>query len=143
MKLRVAVAGAGVFGRHHMRVLRTLETAELTGVFDIDPARAAQAAAEHGVQAFESLEALAANAHAAIVAVPTTAHAATGCQLLNAGLDVLIEKPIAPTLEEADLLIAAAMQNSKLLQVGHLERESFGTIQHIDTTCSNFDLSCF
>ena len=122
MKLRVAVAGAGVFGRHHMRVLRTLETAELTGVFDIDPARAAEAAAEHGVQAFESLEALAANADAAIVAVPTTAHAATGCELLNAGLDVLIEKPIAPTLEEADQILAAAAQNNKLIQVGHLER---------------------
>lgn len=122
MKLRVAVVGAGVFARHHMRVLRTLETAELTGVFDIDPARAAQAAAEHNVQAFDSLEALAANADAAIVAVPTTAHAAVGCQLLNAGLDVLVEKPIAPTLEEADLLIAAAAQNNKLIQVGHLER---------------------
>ena len=122
MKLRVAVAGAGVFGRHHMRVLRGLETADLAGVFDIDPARAAQAAAEHGVTAFASLEALAANADAAIVAVPTTAHAATGCQLLNAGLDVLIEKPIAPTLEEADQLLAAASRNGKLIQVGHLER---------------------
>ncbi|MFN0106129.1 MAG: Gfo/Idh/MocA family oxidoreductase [Bryobacteraceae bacterium] len=122
MKTRVAVAGAGVFGRHHMRVLKTLETAELTGVFDIDPARAAAAAAEYGVQAFDSLDALAANADAAIVAVPTTAHAATGCQLLGSGLDVLIEKPIAPTLKEADELIAAAGRSGRLIQVGHLER---------------------
>ena len=122
MKLRVAVAGAGVFGRHHMRVLKTIENAELTGVFDIDPARAAEAAAEHGVTAFDSLDSLAASADAAVVAVPTTAHAATGCQLLEAGLDVLIEKPIAPTLVEADALLAAAQKTGRLIQVGHLER---------------------
>ena len=122
MKQRIAVAGAGVFGRHHMRVLKTLDTAELTGVYDIDPARAAEAAAEHGVQAFASLEELAASANAAIVAVPTTAHCATGCQLLNAGLDVLIEKPIAPTLAEADQLLAAAAKMDRIIQVGHLER---------------------
>ena len=122
MKLRVAVAGAGVFGRHHMRVLHALENAELTGVYDLDANRAALAASEHGVPAFESLEALAANADAAIVAVPTTAHAAVGCQLLRAGLDVLIEKPITPTLEEADQLLAAAAENGRIIQVGHLER---------------------
>ena len=122
MKLRVAVAGAGVFGRHHMRVLKTIENAELTGVYDLDPARAAEAAAEHGVAAFPSLEALAAASDAAVVAVPTTAHAAVGCQLLEAGLDVLIEKPIAPTLAEADALLAAAAKSTRLIQVGHLER---------------------
>jgi predicted dehydrogenase len=122
MKPRIAVAGAGVFGRHHMRVLKTLETAELTGVFDIDPARAAEAAAEHGVRVFASLAELAAHNDAAIVAVPTTAHAATGCALLEAGLDVLIEKPIAPTLADADALLAAAAKAGKLIQVGHLER---------------------
>src|SRR6187399_3050281 len=121
MKLRVAVAGAGVFGRHHMRVLHALENAELTGVYDLDANRAALAASEHGVPAFESLEALAANADAAIVAVPTTAHAAVGCHLLRAGLDVLIEKPITPTLEEADQLLAAAA-DGRIIQVGHLER---------------------
>jgi predicted dehydrogenase len=122
MKPRIAVAGAGVFGRHHMRVLKTLDTAELTGVFDIDPARAAEAAAEHGVRAFASLAELAASNDAAVVAVPTTAHASTGCALLEAGLDVLIEKPIAPSLAEADALLAAAAQSGKLIQVGHLER---------------------
>lgn len=122
MKTKVGVAGAGVFGRHHMRVLKSLETVELTGVYDVDPARAAEAAAEHGVPVFDSLDALAAASAAAVVAVPTTAHAATGCQLLEAGLDVLVEKPIAPTLEEADRLVAAAEAGSRILQVGHLER---------------------
>jgi predicted dehydrogenase len=122
MKPRVAVAGAGVFGRHHMRVLQALDTAELAGVYDIDPARAAEAAAEHGVPSFASLAELSARADAAVVAVPTTAHAATGCELLQAGLDVLIEKPIAPSLAEADSLLAAAAASSRLIQVGHLER---------------------
>lgn len=122
MKPRVAVAGAGVFGRHHMRVLHTLETATLAGVFDLDPKRAAEAAAEYGVPVFRSLEELAGAADAAVVAVPTTAHAVTGCALLEAGLDVLIEKPIAPSLAEADALLAAAEKAGKLIQVGHLER---------------------
>jgi len=122
MKLRVAVAGAGVFGRHHMRVLKALDSAELTGVYDTDATRAAEAAAEYGVSAFPSLEALAASADAAIVAVPTTAHAAVGCALLDAGLDVLIEKPIAPSLAEADRLLEAAARNGRIIQVGHLER---------------------
>lgn len=122
MKKRVAVAGAGVFGRHHMRVLKSLETAELAGVYDIDAGRAAEAAAEHGVPAFGSLEELAGAAEAAVVAVPTTAHASVGCALLNAGLDVLIEKPIAPTLAEADALLETASKHDRLIQVGHLER---------------------
>jgi len=122
MKLRVGVAGAGVFGRHHMRVLHALESAELVGVYDVDAGRANAAAAEYGVPVFESLEALAANSQAAVVAVPTTAHAEVGCQLLRAGLDVLIEKPIAPSLEEADLLLAAAQEKDRIIQVGHLER---------------------
>lgn len=122
MKKRVAVAGAGVFGRHHMRVLKSLETAELAGVYDIDAARAAEAAAEHGVKAFASLEELAGAAEAAVVAVPTTAHANVGCKLLSAGLDVLIEKPIAPTLAEADELLETAAKHDRLIQVGHLER---------------------
>lgn len=122
MKPRVAVAGAGVFGRHHMRVLKSLDTAELAGVYDTDSIRASEAAAEHGVAAYSSLEELAADAQAAIVAVPTTAHAATGCFLMDAGLDVLIEKPIAPTLAEADQLLAAAAKGDRILQVGHLER---------------------
>ncbi|MBM3785290.1 MAG: Gfo/Idh/MocA family oxidoreductase [Acidobacteria bacterium] len=122
MSLRIAVAGAGVFGRHHLRVLQAMEGVELTGVFDTDRERAEGIAASHGIRAFESLDELAGANDAATIAAPTTAHAAAGCQLLNAGLDVLIEKPIAPTLEEADRLIEAAARNNRLLQVGHLER---------------------
>lgn len=122
MNPRVAVAGAGVFGRHHMRVLHGLESATLAGVFDIDQQRAREAAAEYDVPVFQSLEQLAANADAAIVAVPTTAHALTGCTLLDQGVDVLIEKPIAPSLDEAERLIETARRAGRILQVGHLER---------------------
>jgi len=121
-KLRIAVVGAGEFGRRHMRVVSRSERAELAGVFDIDPARAAAAAAEWGGTVFPNLEALAGKVDAAIVATPTTAHVATACALINAGLDVLVEKPIAADLESARRLVDAARANGRILQVGHLER---------------------
>jgi predicted dehydrogenase len=122
MSVRVAVAGAGIFGRHHMRVLSTLPGALLAGTYDIDPTRAREAAAEYNVPAFDSLDQMAASTDAAIVAVPTTAHAEVGCALLHRGVDVLIEKPIAATAADAELLVDTAARHQKILQVGHLER---------------------
>jgi predicted dehydrogenase len=121
-KIRVGVAGAGTFGRHHLRVLRSMERAELAGVVDIDPNRAAAAATEFGCARFDSLEDLAGRCDAAIVAVPTTAHADIGAKLLDAGVDVLVEKPIAPDVSSARRLIETATRRGRLLQVGHLER---------------------
>jgi predicted dehydrogenase len=120
--VRIAVAGAGAFGRNHIRVLKNLPGAELTGIYDTDPACAAAAAAEFSVPALHSLDALCAASDAAVVAVPTQAHAAVGTALLTAGLDVLIEKPIAPDLDSARQLLDAAAHNNRILQVGHLER---------------------
>ncbi|MBZ2185890.1 MAG: Gfo/Idh/MocA family oxidoreductase [Bryobacter sp.] len=120
--VRIAVAGAGAFGRNHIRVLKNLPGAELTGIYDIDPACAAAAAAEFSVPVLDSLDALRAGSDAAVVAVPTQAHAAVGTALLAAGLDVLIEKPIAPDLQSARQLLDAASHNKRILQVGHLER---------------------
>ncbi|MFN7543827.1 MAG: Gfo/Idh/MocA family oxidoreductase [Acidobacteriota bacterium] len=120
--VRIAVAGAGAFGRNHIRVLKNLPGAELTGIYDIDPACAAAAAAEVSVPVLDSLDALRAGSDAAVVAVPTQAHAAVGTALLAAGLDVLIEKPIAPDLQSARQLLDAASHNKRILQVGHLER---------------------
>jgi predicted dehydrogenase len=122
MSIRIGVAGAGVFGRHHLRILQSLPGVALTGLFDTNEERARAVATEHGIEAFGTLEALAAANDAATIAAPTTAHATIGCELLNRGLDVLIEKPIASTLAEADALIEAANRNQRLLQVGHLER---------------------
>jgi predicted dehydrogenase len=120
-KLRVAVVGAGQFGLNHMRVVKQSERAELAAVCDTDPARAAAAAIRYGCPALE-LAQLAGRAEAAIVAAPTSAHAAVGCQLLEAGLDVLVEKPIAPDLASARRLIETARARGRVLQVGHLER---------------------
>lgn len=115
------MVGAGQFGRNHLRVVSSLPNAKLVAICDADPARAKAAAEEFGVPAVE-LSNLVGLADAAIVAVPTSAHAGIGCALLNAGLDVLMEKPIASTLEEAQQLIDAADHNSRILQIGHLER---------------------
>lgn len=120
--LRVGLVGCGAFGRHHARVLRQLAGAELTGVFDLDPARAAATAQEHQTRAFASLDELIAASQAAVVAAPTVAHAEVAVRLLESGLDVLVEKPIAPSLAEADRMIAAAQARGRILMVGHLER---------------------
>ena len=111
-KIRVAVVGAGQFGRNHCRVVQQSARAELTAVVDIDPARAA-------IADFRELDG---KVDAAIVAAPTSAHAEIGAWLLEHGIDVLVEKPIAPDLVSADRLIAAAARHNRVLQVGHLER---------------------
>ncbi len=121
-ELLVGVAGAGAFGRNHLRVIRESGRAELAGVYDIDPAKAAAAAQEFGCRAYESLDELAGHCQAAITAVPTIAHRDVACRLLDAGLDVLVEKPIAVTVEEAREMIGVATRRGRILQVGHLER---------------------
>ena len=121
-RIRVAVVGAGEFGRHHARVFRELEGVELVGVFDANPERAAAVAAEFQTQVLKSLEELRGRADAASVAVPTVVHAEVGCRLLEMGLDVLVEKPMAANLAEADALLNAAKKNGRILQVGHVER---------------------
>lgn len=121
--IRVAVVGAGEFGRNHVRVWRETDDAELIGIFDANSERAAQISAEFSTRAFPSLETLLAEGIDAIsLAVPTKDHASVGSRLLEAGVDVLVEKPIASTLVEADRLIAAARAGRRILQVGHVER---------------------
>jgi predicted dehydrogenase len=121
-KVRAAVVGAGEFGRNHVRVYREMEDVELIGVVDLDPARAASVAGEFGTRAIGSIEELRGKADAATVAVPTVSHAEVGCRLMELGLDVLVEKPMAATLAEADELLAAARRDGRILQVGHVER---------------------
>ncbi|HSR08538.1 MAG TPA: Gfo/Idh/MocA family oxidoreductase, partial [Bryobacteraceae bacterium] len=122
MKPRVAVAGAGAFGKNHLRVIHQSEHADLAGVYDLDPARAAAVAEPHGCRVFSSLDELAANADAAVIAAPTITHSEIGCKLIAAGLDVMVEKPIAHTLEAARALVDAAERHQRILQIGHLER---------------------
>ena len=111
-EIRVGVVGAGQFGRNHCRIVEQSARARLAAVVDTDPSRAA-------LTDFRDLEG---KVDAAIVAAPTSAHAGIGCWLLEHGIDVLVEKPMAPDLESADRLIAAAEQHGRMLQVGHLER---------------------
>ena len=121
-KLRVAVIGAGVFGRHHLRILSQCEAAELAGVVDVDAARADAAASEFGCPAYQSINGLAGKIDAAVVAAPTSMHAEIGCALLEQGIDVLVEKPIARDLVSARMLVDTAERHNRILQVGHLER---------------------
>jgi predicted dehydrogenase len=127
--LRIAVAGTGAFGRNHLRVYRELEQAgsgvALAAAIEPDAGRAAEAESQYGIPVFASVEELLkADLHldAASVAVPTIHHHAVASQLLDAGLDVLVEKPICASLTEADDLVARAEKAGRILQVGHLER---------------------
>ncbi len=119
---RVAVVGAGAFGRNHLRVVHESALAELAGVYDLDESRRQAAAAEFGCQAYASLEEITGSAVAAIVAVPTSSHKVVACRLMDAGLDVLVEKPIAVTTEEAREMVSTAAMRGRILQVGLLER---------------------
>ena len=116
------MVGAGSFGRNHLRVIHQSEHAELAGVLDSNPERAAEAASADACSILTSLEELAGKADAAVVATPTRTHAEIGRRLMELGVDVLIEKPIARTVEEARMLVETAERTGRILQVGHLER---------------------
>src|SRR5947209_15481730 len=119
-KIRLAVVGAGQFGRNHVRVARESSRAELVVVVDTDSARAGESAA--GCLALTDYRDLRGRVDAAIIAAPTIAHAEIGCALMQAGIDVLVEKPIAADLQSAEKLIDIARASGRILQVGHLER---------------------
>ena len=127
-RIDVAVIGAGAFGRNHARVYHELEQqgepVHLAAIVDADPVRADAVASEFGARAFGSLDQLLTwnEIQAASVAVPTQHHLATARPLMEAGVDVLIEKPIAATLAEADELVQLAIKHQRIAQVGHLER---------------------
>jgi predicted dehydrogenase len=127
--LRVAVAGAGAFGRNHLRVVRELEAAgegaALVAAVEPDTARAAEAEKQYGIKVFTTIDELLKadlKLNAACVAVPTVKHHEVASALLDAGLDLLVEKPLAANLAEADDLIARAERGGRMMQPGHLER---------------------
>jgi predicted dehydrogenase len=120
--MRAGVAGAGAMGRNHARIYSLLEGVDLTAVYDADRARAEAVVAEFGGKAVDTLEDLAAHCDLASVAVPTVAHREVGCFLLEKGVHVLIEKPIAATVEDAQALVDASRKWERLLAVGHVER---------------------
>ena len=120
--VKVGVIGIGNMGWNHARVLSLLRDAELVGVADPDAARGALAKEQFGCEWFQDYNALIPQVEAVCIAVPTLLHHPVGMACLQAGVHVLIEKPIAASEQEARELIAAAEQAGRLLQVGHIER---------------------
>jgi UDP-N-acetylglucosamine 3-dehydrogenase len=120
--IKVGIVGAGIMGSNHARVLQAIPQAEVVVVADPD-AEKGKRLADHVGATFESrLDALPGQVDAAIVATPTETHAEVAASLMEAGLDVLIEKPIAPTVEEAKDLVGVARKYDRILMIGHVER---------------------
>ena len=120
--MRVAVVGVGHLGKHHARILASLPGVELTAVVDTNQARAEEVAAANGTRALMRATSLIGKVDAVSIAVPTEQHLAVALPFLEAGTSVLVEKPMARSLEEADLMIAAAAKSGAVLAVGHTER---------------------
>ena len=121
-RLRAAVVGVGYLGRFHAEKYAAHAGAELVAVVDVDPARARAVAAALGVEAVTDHRALLGRIDCASVAVPTPLHHAVAADLLEAGVDVLVEKPLTTTVEEGKALLELAVRGERVLQVGHLER---------------------
>jgi len=122
-KIRVGVIGVGHLGYHHARNYAGFDDVVLVGVVDNDTDRRTKVAGDFSTAGYSRVcELVAAGVDAVSVAVPTVAHARVALELLKAGVDVLVEKPIAATLEEAETMVAAATARNRILQVGHIER---------------------
>jgi predicted dehydrogenase len=120
--LRVAVVGVGHLGRHHARILSALDGVKLVAVVDTNRARADAIASAHGTTARYHAREIAGQVDAVTIAVPTAAHLEVALPFLEAGAGVLVEKPMARDLAEADAMIAAAAAAGAVLGVGHTER---------------------
>jgi predicted dehydrogenase len=123
-KMRVGVIGVGHLGRHHARILSNLEDVQLVAVADIKRDRAEQVGGPLGVRATDDYHDLIGQVDAVTIAVPTEAHGDVALPFLERGTPVLIEKPLARTLAEADRMIAAARASGATLAVGHTERHN-------------------
>ncbi len=120
--IRIGVIGVGNMGQHHTRVLSMLKDVELVGVSDINVERGLDTAGKYRVRFFEDYHDLLRHVDAVCIAVPTRLHHSVGMAALNAGVHVLIEKPIAASIAEAESLVNAAAECQCILQVGHIER---------------------
>ena len=139
--IRVGVIGVGSFGREHARVYAQSANAQLAMVCDINEASGKRVAEQFNAAFCTDYRELIGKVDAVSLAAPTVAHAEIACALLDAGIHVLVEKPIARTLDEADAMIRAAEQRGAVLQVGHLERFNPAVIaaQQIVTTPRFFE----
>lgn len=121
-KIKVGVVGVGYLGQYHAEKYSKLPDVDLVGVVDINRARALEIAKRFGTKAFFDYSDLFDGVHAVSIAVPTTLHYRVANDFLNNGVDILLEKPIATTVEEAESLIEIAENKNLIFQVGHLER---------------------
>lgn len=124
--IRIAVIGAGHLGRHHARILSSMEGARLVGVVDVDARRAAEIAAASSTRALTDHRELLKDGgiDAAVVAVPTEQHRDVAVELLEQRIPVLVEKPLSRSVEDADAILEAARATGTLLAVGHTERHN-------------------
>ena len=118
----IGIIGVGSLGYHHARILSTLDSAKMAGLFDVNAERAEHVGQDLGVTAHPSLESLLDQVDAVVVAVPTVDHESVAIAALERSIDVLIEKPMAASLEAADRILAVALAKGALVQVGHIER---------------------
>ncbi len=120
--LPIGVIGVGSLGFHHARILRDVSGARMVGIYDTDLHRGNAVAEQLAVRAFGSLDELLTSVEAAVVAVPTTVHAEVALQAIDRGVHLLIEKPLASTLEQADRIVEQAEAAGVLIATGHVER---------------------
>ncbi|HVQ74259.1 MAG TPA: Gfo/Idh/MocA family oxidoreductase [Candidatus Binatia bacterium] len=129
-RVRAGVVGAGHMGNYHILVCAEMWDVDLVGIVDTDMARASRVAAEYGTRVFRDHREMAAHVDVATVAVPTERHFGIARDLLEAGVHVLVEKPMTPSLEEAKDLFRVARQVNRVLHVGHVERFN-GAVQEL------------
>ena len=132
-KLRAAVIGVGYLGRFHAQKYAMLENVELVGVADLNKESAEKVAEEVGCDAYTDYKELFGKIDIASIVVSTPYHHKVGIDCLNNGVDILLEKPMTTTIEEADELIQIAKDKGKLIQVGHLERYNPAVVALKDT----------
>ncbi len=121
-RLRVGVIGVGYLGKFHAEKYARMDGVELVGVVDINASQAEEVAGKFGVKAYQSYQELIGKADAVSIVVPTPEHFSVSKDFLENGMDVLIEKPMTTTVEEANELIKIAESGGRIMQVGHLER---------------------
>ena len=120
--LRVGVIGVGHLGQHHARLYASLPSSTLVGITDADPRRAKEIAERHGTAVYDDVGALLQQVEAVSIAAPTSVHHAVARRCLEAGVHVLVEKPVTTTPAEARDLVALAQARKTIVQVGHIER---------------------
>jgi len=121
-KIKYGVIGVGALGKHHARWASQIEAFDFQGIYDIDTSRGEQVAAEINGRAFDSLDEILDRCRAVSIVVPTTAHCEVALEAIKAGCHLLVEKPIAADLEQADRMISAANKAGVKLMTGHIER---------------------